>query len=91
MSLAINVDHVAEVLLPDGQWYPVARREDSTSSFFLDSYEYISGAGQRRHDIHLAGGAEKLIPAIGAGWTDPAGVPHYCPLTAILAVRLLKR
>ena len=39
MSLAIDVDRVAAILLIDG-WHKVAER-DGKSSFGMDAYEYL--------------------------------------------------
>jgi hypothetical protein len=86
MSLAIDVDHVREVLLSDGEWHRVA-----DGSFELDSYEYVRAADGPKAAPRLGGGQEKLVPATGARWTereDTSGNQRemFCPLTAIQAV-----
>ena len=77
MSLAIDVDQVAQVLLVDG-WHKV-------ESFTLDAYEFI-----QKHDgkdpIVLHGGGQGGVCSTGATWQEK-GASFYCPLTAILAVR----
>jgi len=78
MGLAIDVDRVAEVLLPDGEWHKVG-----DTSFVIDSYEYVQGA----ETTFKGGQAKEVIPAAGASWTDPNGAVMFCPLTSILAVR----
>src|SRR5712692_11207555 len=65
MSLAIDVDHVSEVLLSDGEWHRVAE-----GSFELDSYEYVRAADGPNAAPRLGGGQEKLVPATGARWTE---------------------
>lgn len=80
MSLAIDVDRVASVLIADS-WYAVA-----DSSFTLDSYEYLwDGAAV------LGGGQDPLLPAIGFEFTESSGYVMAGPLTAILAVRYKPR
>jgi hypothetical protein len=87
MSLAIDVDEVTAVLLPDG-WHDVLDR-----SFSLDSYEYIwwqdMKPEQREREnpmVMLGGGQVQGVPSTGFtfkakdGWL--AG-----PLTAVLAVK----
>jgi hypothetical protein len=87
MSLAINVDRVAAVLLQDG-WHKVAD-SGGRSSFGMDAYEFVEPHPDKgRESIpHLRGGQEKLVPATGAHWTEPDGAKVFCPLTAILAVK----
>lgn len=84
MSLRINTDHVAAVLLADG-WHKV-----KGTTFNLDAYEYVDSDG--KHPL-LRGGAEKTagIPATGATWQEPNGDEIACPLTAVLAVKLQKK
>jgi hypothetical protein len=83
MSLAIAIDRVADVLLPDG-WHKVADR-----SFDLDAYEYRESADESgQEDVWLVrGGVVAGVPSTGATWTEPDGRKIFCPLTAILAVR----
>ena len=76
MSLYIEVDDVAAVLLADG-WHRVKDK-----SFELDSYEFAHGETPR-----LLGGVCEGVCSTGAVWTEPDGAQIYCPLTAVLAVR----
>lgn len=99
MSLAIDVDRVAEVLLVDG-WHKVETCEGrpNVSTFELDSYEYVKypdgcdGNGMDAHGGHhetetrLDGGMEPLVPATGATWAEN-DQQVYCPITSILAIR----
>lgn len=88
MSLAIDVDTVIRVLLPDG-WHDVAN-----ASFDLDAYEYLwsgqSGVSiaDAQHDaLVLHGGGQSGISATGFSFTDAATRQRmYGPLTAVLAV-----
>lgn len=88
MSLAIDIDRVAEVLLTDG-WHRVA-----DNSFELDAYEYLRASEQEVGDkgasMRLKGGQEKLVAATGARWLERDASKKerlvYCPVTAILAV-----
>jgi hypothetical protein len=77
MSLAIDIDHVAEVLLDDG-WHTVAAQ-----SFTLDAYEYIA-------DSELVHGEGEFgVCANGFSFTDGTEQRRILgPLTAILAVQL---
>ena len=76
MSLSIQLDDVAAVLLADG-WHEV-----SEAHFDLDSYEYLSG------DHLLHGGGDNGITAIGFWLQQPDGKKIAGPLSSILAVRL---
>ena len=86
MSLAIDVNTVTAVLLPDG-WHNVADR-----SFDIDSYEFVE---HHRPDPHrytqalLSEGGEPLIPASGFRFIEDDGdaTPIEGPLTSVLAVR----
>jgi hypothetical protein len=84
MSLAIDIDRVKKVLLPDGIWHDVA-----DASFELDSYEYICGSEDFSSYSRLrhGGGTDKLICATGAMWREH-GVEEvfYCPLTSIRGI-----
>jgi hypothetical protein len=88
MSSAIDVSRVAEVLLVDGKWHPVANR-----SFELDSYEYVRDVevkpGGGSADVELGGGQE-LVATFGASWLeeDSRGNTRriFCPMTAIQAI-----
>jgi hypothetical protein len=77
MSLAINVDKVAEVLLTDG-WHTV-------ESFTLNSYEFIQ-VREGKEPLVLHGAGQSGVCSTGATWQEK-GASFYCPLTAILAVR----
>jgi len=89
MSLAIDIDKVHEVLLLDGKWHEVAEL-----SFELDTYEYLRASeatpGDHNASVRLKRGEEKLVPTIGARWTerDSKGNERrvFCPVTAIQAV-----
>ena len=89
MSLAIDVDRVTAVLLVDG-WHTVV-----ADSFELDAYEYVREIEQPEGTVwpagvRLGGGQDALIPMIGATWFE-GDFRLYCPLTAILAVKLKAR
>ena len=81
MSLAIDVDRVSEVLLPDGKWHKVIGK-----SFDTDAYEYM----HEGKTIFGGGSAKETIPSTGARWTELAEDGNervvFCPLTAIQAV-----
>lgn len=85
MSLSIDVDRVTEVLLADG-WHKVDSHE-GTSSFALDAYEFIQKHEGRREPDILHGGGLGGICSTGATWQEKNSI-MYCPLTAILAVRV---
>ena len=81
MSLSIDVNRVASVLLPDGKWHEVVDH-----SFTTDAYEYLHDG-----DLIFGGGTEDTIPATGATWIerDPESGNQrvvFCPLTSIQAV-----
>lgn len=78
MSLAIQVDDVAQVLLADGHWYLV---EDV--SFDLDSYEFLHG------EVLVQPGGHYGVCASGFTFKH-AGAWMSGPLTAILAVKMAK-
>ncbi len=81
MSLAIQVDDVQEVLLSDGKWYVVEGK-----TFNLDAYEFLHGD----HTL-LGGGSVPGVPHTGATWAGESGRIFCCPLTAIQAVKCLKK
>jgi hypothetical protein len=95
VSLAINPDHVTEVLLADG-WHQVDDMAPDRSSFDLDSYEYeLPHPDDNREGLVLHGGGQSGICATGFTFTEPVyedGECHLCqitgPLTSILAVRM---
>ena len=78
MSLAINIDKVTAVLLPDG-WHKVVNE-----SFDIDCFEYIQERGDdkdpRIFSVGNAGGMN------GATWLEQKGKRVNCLLTAIIAV-----
>ena len=89
MSLAIDIDSVKEVLLPDGTWHRVA-----DDSFEIGAYEYVR-AKEVQPDggdagVRLGGEQEELLPARGARWTETNSYGKkrrvFCPITAIQAV-----
>ncbi len=90
MSLAIDVDKVAEVLLPDGEWYKVAN-----GSFNLDSYEYIWDTSGEKGGVFEnsfmtvfgGGNSKEVIAATGASWRDVESRMYFCPLNSVLAVK----
>ena len=91
MSLAINVDCVASVLLSNGEWIGVEFNDNGVSTFDLDSYEYIQPNDENRikDRVLLAGGIERLVPATGATWKvkrDGKLLTFNCPITSIVAV-----
>jgi hypothetical protein len=89
MSLAIDIDKVYEVLLPDG-WHKVAN-----NSFYLDAYEYIHQHPTRGSQLDFGGGEGKGAPSTGFGFTEVLGGVGDMPLettiegpvSSILAVR----
>ena len=81
MSLAIQVDDVQEVLLSDGKWYVV---EDKT--FDLDAYEFL-----HEKEVLLGGGKVPGVPNTGATWRGESGRIFCCPVTAIQAVKCVKK
>ena len=79
MSLAIDVDNVARVLLADG-WHTV-HQKGKVSTFTLDSYEYI-WEGETMH-----GGGRSGVCSTGFTFKDQDTALWVSgPLTAILAV-----
>lgn len=89
MSLTIDVDRVAAVLLGDG-WHQVATR-----SFNIDSYEYIWTDGDTRTLLHEGGRSGVCATGFtfledldeNAGGAYVGDEVRVCgPMTAILAV-----
>ena len=76
MSLAIDMDSVKEVLLPDGTWHRVA-----DDSFEIGAYEYLRAKevqpGNGDAGVRF-GGQEEPLPARGARWTETGGCPVRC-------------
>jgi len=83
MSLSIDTDRVAAVLLPVVGWTPVDRGDDGVSTFDLDAYEFV-WEGR----LVLGGGQESEagVPATGFAFRS-GGVRVSGPLTSVLAVR----
>lgn len=82
MSLAIDVDRITAVLLPDG-WHTVADQ-----SFTIDAYEYLWNPPGTRHDPDvLHGGGQSGVCASGFAFRSPDESTIAGPLTAIAAVR----
>lgn len=79
MSLAIQTDRIAAVLLADG-WH-----ECVIGSFDVDAYEYMWG------DELLHGGGNSGVCATGVAFKKVMSAKSYAmvytPLTAILGVR----
>jgi hypothetical protein len=81
MSLAIDMNKITQVLLPDGEWYEV-----SDASFELDSYEFVW-----ENHVILGGGNCDGVVSTGATWKRSLGsmdIRYVAPLTSIMAVRL---
>jgi hypothetical protein len=84
MSLRIEVDQVAAVLLADG-WHCV-----EPGSFALDAYEFVDGGEGGM--VLLGGGQERLVPATGFMFTETStNAGYFGPLTSVLAVREERR
>ena len=79
MSLGISVDRVQSVLLADG-WHDVAG-----ASFNLDTYEYFQG------DQRVPKDEQGSVRSTGFGFRELSGNLLYGPLTAILAVRIVRQ
>lgn len=77
MSLEIEIDNVAEVLLVDG-WHKV-----KGNSFEIDAYEFI-----HEDEVRIGGGQVDGVPSAGAIWYELASGLVACPLTSIIAVRI---
>ena len=76
MSLAIDLDTIMSVLLPDGKWHDV-----QDCSFDLDSYEFMHG-----ERTIAGGGTVQGVSSTGAKWKEK-GEWYVCPLTSIIALR----
>ncbi len=89
MSLAIDMDSVKEVLLPDGKWHRIA-----DNSFEIDTYQYLRAKeaqpGGDDAEVRLGGGQEEVLSTCGARWTETNSNGKkrrvFCPITAIQAV-----
>jgi hypothetical protein len=78
MSLSIDIQKVSAVLLADG-WHAIL-----PGSLDLDGYDFV-----RQNDVVLTGATTQGLPAIGARWKEAGDLIVVCPVTAILAVKLL--
>ena len=78
MNFEIGVDKVKSVLLADG-WHDIAG-----ASFNVGAYEYVYGGA-------AALGGQSGGSSTGFGFREPSGDHLYGPLTAILAVRIVRR
>lgn len=76
MSLAIDIDRVAAVLLSDGDWHLV-----EGGSFDIDQYEYV------RDGALAYGGGQDGIYAYGFSFKTKAGNYVSGPLSSLVAVR----
>jgi hypothetical protein len=87
MSLAIQVDDVWEVLLPDG-WHKVAPlvEESEASSFDTDAYEYMEGKSLLYNGVT----GFRFVEASTTG-NQEWGVEILGPISSILAVRCENR
>ena len=87
MSLAIDIDEVVKVNI-SGTWHDVAyygEDDEANSSFFLDSYEFISNPGFDQNLEH--GGGQGGICATGFSFIDAdTNLRISGPLTSITAV-----
>lgn len=76
MSLAIDLDEVTAVLLPDG-WHTV-----NNQSFTTDAYEYVHG-----DHLIVGGGQVAGVPSTGFAFQDAdTGTWIVGPLTSIHAI-----
>ena len=89
----VNVHRVEAVLLQDGKWYDVQRAEEGKSSFEVDEYVFIEPHSANSDDGKvLFGGTSRdrgTIPATGATWKGEGGKTYSCPLSSIVAVRMV--
>jgi hypothetical protein len=83
MSLAVDVDRIASVLLLDGRWYDIDKRDDFVSSFTVDAYELVCGQ-QNGALVHASG--DGGVCATGYAFRS-GGVVVAGPLTGIVAVK----
>jgi hypothetical protein len=79
VSLGISVDRVQSVLLADG-WHDVAG-----ASFNLGTYEYFQG------DQRVPEDGRGDLRSTGFGFRELSGNHLYGPLTAVLAVRIVRQ
>ena len=86
MSLAIEINRVAEVLI-GGTWYRVEMNNESGSTFVLDSYDFVPAGTPGAQDADGAAEASKGNgPPLGFGCMSN-GQMMFGPLSAIQAVR----
>jgi hypothetical protein len=87
MSLAIDIDKITHVLLPDG-WHEVAWTDD-TSTFNVDAYELIWwGTEERRQEGNPIATIQPKGESAGFTFTEkPAGNHVSGPLTSLLATK----
>ena len=84
MSLAIDIDEIVKVNI-SGTWYDVNHYDNGDSTFFLDSYEFISNPGFNQNLEH--GGGQGGICATGFSFIDAeTNLTMAGPLTSIIAV-----
>ena len=84
MSLAIDIDEIVKVNI-SGTWYDVNHYDSGDSTFFLDSYEFISNPGFDQNLEH--GGGQGGICATGFSFIDAeTNLTISGPLTSIIAV-----
>ena len=84
MSLAIDIDEIVKVNI-SGTWYDVNHYDNGDSTFFLDSYEFISNPGFNQNLEH--GGGQGGICATGFSFIDAeTNLTMAGPLTLIIAV-----
>jgi len=80
MSLAIEIDNIAGVLLRDG-WHEVVEK-----SFTIDAYEYVHQQEGDR-ELLVGGGTVAGVSSTGAAWREAGGGWVACPVPSILAVK----
>ena len=84
MSLAIDIDEIVKVNI-SGTWYDVNHYDSGDSTFFLDSYEFISNPGLSQNLEH--GGGDGDICSKGFSFVDAeTNLTIAGPLTSINAV-----
>jgi hypothetical protein len=77
MSRVIDMDKISEVLLADG-WHTVTQINNK-STFCLEPHEYIRDSAPAAEGLQFT----------GATWLEEKDdAQFYCPLTAILAVKI---
>jgi hypothetical protein len=77
MSRVIDMDKISEVLLADG-WHTVTQINNK-STFCLEPHEYIRDRAPAAEGLQFT----------GATWLEEKDdAQFYCPLTAILAVKI---